>query len=987
MQFQEISEIFDRHKSDREIFHDLMQEKVQEILLAATLYDSFILEQDGQLSEQIYEEYYHLNLSSAPRFTRASTPETALLKLSSKHFDMVIIMAGIDAEAPLNLAEKIKKDFPDMPIILLLNSNATIGNFTLFNNNQKDIDRVFVWNGYSSTLLAIIKYIEDKKNVAKDTHIGMVRVILLIEDSIRYYSRYLPVLYMEIMKQTQALIAEETTDEMLKILRMRARPKILLASDFDSAKKIFEEYENFIIGVISDVKYCRNGVIDPKAGIDFIKFVKSVNSDIPALLQSSDFENLVEAEKIGINCINKNSDSLALELRAFIGENLGFGRFVFRDINANPVASAGNMEEFELLLKNIPIETIVYHASRNHFSAWLMARGEIQFAKILRPSRVEDFKTHEELRSFIISIFENLKHSKLRGKIVNFDESLIGRQGVILRVAKGSFGGKGRGLTFINSLLEQTNLANEMDGIKVRIPQTAIIGIDEFNHFIETHNFQDIIYYEEDFSQIEKLFMNCELSDNIMKKLEIYLSCVKVPVAVRSSGLFEDMLTQPFAGIYSTYLLPNNNQDIKIRLKELCDAIKLVFASIFSEKSKAYFNAVNYKIEEERMAVILQEVVGRISSDVFYPDISGIAQSYNYYPVSYINPTDGMCVMALGLGSFVAEGEQAFRFSPTYPKLDIVSPEHQIESSQRYFYAIDLSLNGINLEKGEDACYRKLDISDAEKHGRLADLASVFDYQDSRLKAGLGAKGTRIINFANILKYEKYPLAKAIQSILSICEHAMGTPVEIEFAVNLEEDKSGRISLYLLQLKPLIQNRDLCTIKRENIVKDELLLFTEKGMGNGFIEDIYDVIFTDNAIFDKSATLEMRDEIAYLNNLASKNGKKYILIGPGRWGTRDRWLGIPVSFDQISNAKVIVETALPDFQIDASLGSHFFHNITSMNIGYFTIPFNSRESFIDWNFLNSLKVNKKTKYFIHASSEKPLHVVMDGQKGIALIRK
>lgn len=987
MYFKELTDVFDKYRSDKDIFHDLMQLKAREILLVATLFDSFILERDGQLSEQLYGEYYQLNLSNAPRITSATSPENAIEKLNQRPFDMVILMAGIDVKTPVALGKQIRKMKPDIPIILLANNNSILPYFDPASKKLAHINRIFVWNGYSKIFLAITKYVEDFLNVDRDTSLGMVRVILLIEDSVRYYSRYLPLLYSEIMKQTQRLIADENLDEMNKVLRMRARPKVLLASSYEEAEELFNKHRKYLLTVISDVRFQKDGVSDPEAGLKFTKFVKEKMPDLPLLIQSSEIENMEKAVALGASYIDKNSDSLALDIRNFLLEKLGFGEFIFKYPSGDIIAATNNMEDFEKMLKTIPQESLLYHANRNDFSAWLMARGEVLFARILRSAQMCDFEEAEQMREFIIDIFENVKHLKTRGRVINFDESVFGKSSYITRFANGSLGGKGRGITFINNLIEHIAFSKHIPEINIRIPTTTVIGIDEFDFVIDNNNLRGIIYNREsDYDQIKTLFLGSRLSDGLQDKLKRFIALVDCPLAVRSSGLFEDMLMQPFAGIYSTYLLPNNHPDLETRLKQLSDAIKLVFASIFSPKARAYFDAVNYKIEEEKMAVIIQEVVGNRYGDVYYPHISGTAQSYNYYPVAYLKPEDGLAVAALGLGSYVVDGEQAFRFSPMYPRLDIISGENLVKNSQKYFYALDMSKNDVNLFDGEDACYVKLDISEAEKQGALNHLASVYDFQNNTLKTGLSQKGPRVINFADILKYDHFPLAKTIEAMLEIGEKSMSNPVEIEYAVDMNKKKNGKITFYLLQMKPLIQNADEININTDEIVREDLMLLTSKGMGNGK-DTICDVIFIDPAKFDKSETERMVEEISRLNESMKKLNKKYILIGPGRWGTRDRWLGIPVGFNQISQARVIVEVGLEDFQIDSSLGSHFFHNITSMNIGYFTVPFRSNTDFIDWGWLKSLPAVETTNYFVHVRLPQPLTIIMDGKKGISLIKK
>ncbi len=983
---KELTDIFDKYRSDKDIFHDLMPVKMQEVLLVATLYDAFILERDGQLSEQIFGEYYQLNLSSAPRITSAYTPDDALRKLDQRQFDVVILMVGLDVRVPLALAAEIKKR-RDVPIILLFNNSANLHLCPVGSPEMAHIDRVFVWNGYSKIFLAITKYVEDRANVDNDTSLGLVQVVLLIEDSVRFYSRYLPFLYAEIMRQTQRLIADENLDEMNKLLRMRARPKVLLATTYEEALELYRKYRKYLLAVISDVRFPHAGKIDPQAGITFLRSIKEELPDLPVLMQSSEGHNEPKAHLLGAGFINKNSESLSFDIRNFLMDRLGFGGFVFRDLEGREIGRAMNMDEFEAFIRAIPQESLIYHASRNHFSAWLTARGEMIFSRILRSAHVGDFADPEELRKFIVSIFENVRNKKVKGRVINFDESVFGSSIYIVRFANGSLGGKGRGIAFLNNLVENIDFSRHIPEMHLRIPTTAVIGIDEYDNIIDSHNLRDTVYHEEDHERIQALFLNTALSLDLRKKLKKFLTLVTCPLAVRSSGLFEDMLLQPFAGIYSTYLIPNNHPDINVRFKQLMEAIKLVYASIFSSKSRAYFDAVNYKIEEERMAILIQEVVGRRHEQYHYPHISGTAQSFNYYPVAGLRPEDGLATVALGLGTYVVEGAQAFRFSPRYPQLDLVAPDYQARMSQRYFFALDMERTDPDLRSGEDSCYARLDISDAERHGVLPHLASVYDIENHRLQPGLSARGPRILNFADILKYEYLPLARTLQMLLEIGEKAMGNPVEIEYAVDLDPDRSGKPTFYLLQLKPLIQKFEDVSIRPEELARDGLVLHTDRAMGNGLDDTVHDLIFVDPALFNSGETVEIAAEIEELNAALKAEGRKCILLGFGRWGTRDRWLGIPVQFNQISQARAMIEAGLEGFQVDSSLGSHFFHNITSMNIGYFTLSYSNADHFIDWAWLKSLPPLRTTKHLRHIRTDKPFEILMDGRKGISVIRK
>lgn len=975
-----------KHNSDRDIYHDLMQYKVREILLVANLYDAYIIEQEGRFFEQVTGEYYQLNLSSAPRITGVSTPEEALEKLQEKHFDLVIVMMGVDKHTPLQLSRIIKQIYHNMPIFLLLNNNSDIGMFEDGNKAISSIDKIFVWNGDSKVFLAMVKYIEDRMNVEMDIQIGMVRVILLVEDSARYYSRYLPILYSLVIEQTRQLIEEVNTDELYKLLKMRVRPKVLLAANYEEALELFDRYRDNLLCLISDVKFEKANQLDEWAGLSLVKYAKSIIPDLPVVLQSSDRDNAQHAYELKSTFINKNSETLKQDLQSFINYYLGFGNFIYKDEEGRKeIAVARSMREFQMHLKLIPEKSLIYHARKNHFSHWLMARGEIQLAKKIKPLKVEDFNCPGCLREYLLQIVDQCIHEKQKGKVVNFEESALLDETNVVSLAPGSLGGKGRGLAFINMLINNFSFNEIIPGIRIRCPKTAIIGTEEFEQFVMHNHLYETIYSETHYDKIKKTFLSGNLSEGLIKKLKTYLRIINKPLAIRSSSLFEDSLMQPFAGIFDTYLLPNNHPDPQVRLRQLIDAIRLVYASIFSPTAKAYFQAVNYKIEEERMAVIIQEVAGNQYEQYFYPHISGVAQSYNFYPYSYMKPEEGFAVAAVGLGKYVVEGEKTYRFSPIHPQLEIYTPKDLFKNSQLHFYAIDLARQDLNLLQGEDAGLEKLDIDQSEKHGTLKHAASVYDVSNERTIPGLTQPGPRVINFANILKYDYIPLAKAIEVILDIVSESLGSPIEIEFAVDLNKDADGNATFYLLQIKPLIKNIIDREISLANIDNSRLLLYSENGMGNGIINTIHDLIFIDPRGFDKLKTEKMRDEIQELNSLMVQQGRKYILIGPGRWGSRDRFIGIPVNWSNISNARIIVEVSMEDFPLDASLGSHFFHNVISMNVGYFSVKHNDLIDYINWDLLQHATIESQTRFLKHIRFEQPLEVIMDGKTRRALI--
>jgi len=981
-----LQNFLEKNNYDRDIFHDLMKFKVKEILIISNLYDAYSLEREGKFSDYILGVYYQLNLTSIPRITGVSSFEEAFEKLYSKHYDLIIIMVGVDRKAPLEIASKLKALYQYIPIYLLLNNNQYVGFFQEEQKKTSLIDNVFVWNGDSRIFFAMVKQLEDFVNVDNDTRVGYSRIILLVEDSAKYYSRYIPLLYHCVMEQTRRIIEDVSTmDELYKVLRLRVRPKILMASNYEQAIQIFNKYKDFFLCLITDVKFDKNSKFDENAGFELVSYVKSEIPDLPTIIQSSDRSNEKMAKELNCVFIHKNSDTLAQDIRNFISYNLGFGDFIYQDETGRTIGTARNMNEFEEQLQYIPTETLLYHARRNHFSLWLTARGEIQLAREIAPKKTSDFKDPESLRDYLVKIVKQLKYEKNKGKIVEFDDTLILEESNIIQLSPGALGGKGRGLAFIHTLIYNFDIANYVPGIKIKAPRTFIIGTNEFEDFLDNNKLRNKIFSETNYESIKKLFVDGKLSQQLVKKLQVILEKITKPLAVRSSGLFEDSLMQPFAGIFETYLLPNSNADVKVRLKQLTDAIKLVYASIYSETARGYISAINYKIEEEKMAVIIQEVVGEQYENVYYPHISGVSQSYNYYPYGYMQPEDGFAVIAVGLGTYVVEGEKAFRFSPKYPNLENNTPKDQYLNSQVEFFAVDLDKKQFNLLEGDTVGLARLSIEDAERHGAIKHCASVYSAEAKTIYPGIDKAGPRVINFADILKYDYIPLSKSLVEILDIVKEALGTPVEIEFAVDLTRDSDYKASFYLLQIKPIIGAAIDYEVNMDEIDKTHILLYTEKSMGNGMISNIRDVIYVDKDTFDKSRTLEIAGEIDAFNAEMIKADRQYILLGPGRWGTRDRWIGIPVTWPQICNAKVIIETSLEDFPLDASSGSHFFHNVTSMNVGYFSIQHNQKNSVLNWGELGRQKVVKQRKYVKHVQFKNSLTVKMDGKKRISVI--
>jgi hypothetical protein len=980
-----LQKFLDRNNSERDVFHDLMPFKVKEILLVANLYDVYSIEGEGRFSELMLGEYYQLNLASVPRLTGVSGESEAFAKLKIRHYDMIIIMVGVEKKASLALCRKLKEKYAYIPIFLLLNNPCDAPYIKKQKTLGIPFDNFFVWTGDSKVFFAMVSLLEDSVNAENDTRKGLIRVILLVEDSARYYSSYLPMLYSLVFEQTRNLIEDVSSDELYKVLKLKGRPKVLLARNYEEAISVYSKYSENLLCLISDMRFPRNGILDEKAGFDLVSQIRQGLPNLPTVLQSSEPDNSRYAHKLKINFINKNSETLLQDLKSFINYYLGFGNFIYRDKKGGEIAVAKSMKEFENFLQTVPEDSLVFHTQKNHFSLWLMARGEVKIAKMIAPMNVSDFKTPNELREFLLNIIRQRRKEMNRGRVVNFEESAFFDESNVVSLASGSLGGKGRGLAFINSLIYSFEIGRLQPGINIKTPLTAIIGTDEFDMFMERNHLWKTVKDGLDYVSLQKVFSASSLSYTLEKRLRSLIKIVTKPLAVRSSSLFEDSTSQPFSGIFVTYLLPNNHPDPEIRMKQLCQAIKLVFCSVYSNNARSYFEAINYKIEQEKMAVVIQSVVGNRFEDIFYPHISGTAQSFNFYPVSHMTPEDGVAIAAVGLGQYVVEGGNAFRFSPAYPSIDVVSQKDIFRDSQVRFYAVNMAEKQPDLLKGENAGLVMLDMIEAEKHGTIHHSASVLNPDNDMITAGLDMPGPRIINFADILKYNYIPLASTIKLILDVVEEAFGTPVEIEFAVDLKKDESGNASFYLLQIKPLVGSGAGYNIDIDSIDRNDVILLSRKSMGNGIIDNITDIIYAEPGNLDPVLSCELAAEIGKLNEKMMKENRRYILIGPGRWGSRDPCLGIPVAWPAISNARVIVEVNLPGMHLDASLGSHFFHNVTSMNVGYFSVNQDLGDNVIYWQKLETAKIESKGKHFNHVRFDMPLVVRMDGKRGIAVI--
>ncbi len=974
-----LQRFLNKNTHTRDVYHDLMPFKVREILLISSLYDAYAIEREGRFSEHMLGQYGQLNLTSIPRITGTSSVEQAFDVLKRRHFDQIIYMVGVDKKTPILASQRIKEKYPYIPIFLLLNNNSDVEYFKSEQMKLRFIDHIFSWNGDSNIFFSMIKLLEDKMNVENDTRRGKVRVILLAEDSPVYSSRYLSFLYRVLMEQTKRIIDDVSTDELYKVLRMRARPKILFAPSFEKAVNIIDKYKDYLLCLITDVKYERHGKVNDNAGVELLDYARKELKNLPVIMQSADPSYAKVAKKYHSLFIDKNSETLYEDFQDFITSYLGFGNFVFKDSTGNVIAQAANIREFEQQLHNIPDDSLLFHASRNHFSMWLMARQEIKAANFINPKQVSDYKNVTELREALIAMIKEHRDEAVSGNLIPFEPDIVLNPDNLYTLTDGSLGGKGRGLAFINALIHNFDFSRYVPDINIKTPITFIIGTKEFEDFITKGKLNKLALFEKNTEKIKRAFLDTELSEALSEKLAAILRHIKNPIAVRSSSLFEDSLTLPFAGIFETYILPNSHEEFIVRHKQLCDAVKLVYASLYSTLSKDYVKAINYKLEDERMAVVIEEVVGNRYDHLYYPHLSGVAQSYNYYPFAHMKPEEGFAIAAVGLGNYVVDGNRAYRFSPKYPGIEINTPKDQFRNSQVQFYAVDLNKKDLDLMEGEEAGLTLEDIDTAEKQGTIKHCASVYNPDNDTIYPGLTKPGPRIVNFANILKYNYIPLAKTLSVLLELGKEAMGAAVEMEYAVDLNLDKEGKATFYILQIKPLISQSADCEVNMDEIHPEDILLYTKTGMGNGLIENIRDIIYVDPEKFDKSKTEEMGLEAEQFNIQMAKENRQYILIGPGRWGTRDKWIGIPVRWSQISQAKVMVETSLHNFPMDASSASHFFHNVTSMNVGYFTIQHDKKDTLLNYALLNKQPVIKEGRFFRHVRFPQPVKVKMDGK--------
>ena len=970
-------------------FENLMPFRVQDILLVSSYYDSFILREDGRLNELLMKESLDLHLQNVPGISHVSSGREALaLAGSEPRFNLIVTNLQVGDMNAAELAAQVKQAGLDIPVVVLAYDYREIKDFVA-RRPRTDIERIFLWQGNGRILISMVKYIEDKRNVQHDAEAMNVPVVLLVEDNIRYYSAFLPVLYTEVWTQTRRLI-DEGINLQHKLLRMRARPKILLASTYEEAEELALRYRDHLLGVILDVEFPRGGKIQPEIGFDLAENIRDVVPDVPVVLQSSRTEYMSRAFDKRFSFVQKNSPTLLGDLQRFLEDNVGFGDFVFRLPDQTEVGRASDLNQLEQLLHTVPSESIAYHAERNHFSHWFMTRTEFALAQKLRPRRVSDYRSVDDLRKNIIDSIAEYRQEQSQSQVGDFHAATFSPEpSFFLRIGGGSLGGKARGLAFVRSLLHRKRLTRRFPEIRIAVPPTLVLATDIFDHFLADNDLLDFAMRCTDDEEIVRRFVAARLPAALIDDLLAFLDKMRCPLAVRSSSLLEDSQYQPFSGVYETFMLANGDTDLQARLEQLMEAIKRVYASTFSRHAKSYVRATPYRLEEEKMAVLIQQVVGESHGDRYYPDFSGVVRSRNFYPVAPVTVHDGFAAVALGLGRAVVGGGKCLTFSPRYPRnlVQFSSVEDILANSQTEFWALPMNHREATPDSGDSLREVAYTIPAAEQDGTLNLLASTYSADNHAIYDGLSRKGTRIVSFAPILKYGMFPLPAILEELMMIGEEGLGRPVEIEFAVRLAR-KSGEVSDFgFLQMRPLVVSREGEDLRIEAVEPDRLLCQSAQILGHGRIGSLRDIVVVDFHRFERARSHEVAQSVAVLNSRLSESGTPYLLIGVGRWGSNEPWLGIPVAWDQISGARAIVESGFRDFRVTPSQGSHFFQNLTAFQIGYFTVNPDAGEGLIDWDWLNAQPALHEDGCVRHLRLASPLSVLMNGKTGEGLIVK
>uniref|UniRef100_UPI0040280B19 PEP/pyruvate-binding domain-containing protein n=1 Tax=Phocaeicola coprocola TaxID=310298 RepID=UPI0040280B19 len=965
-------------------FVSLMTKRIFNVLLVANPYDAFMLEDDGRIDEKIFIEYMNLSLRYPPRFTQVSTEEDAWKQLGNTMFDLVICMPGSDNSDTFDIARQIKEKYPHIPLVVLTPFSHGIKE-RMEHEDLSIFEYVFCWLGNTDLLVSIIKLIEDKMNLEHDIKEVGVQMILLVEDSIRFYSSVLPNLYKFVLRQSQEF-ATEALNEHQRTLRMRGRPKIVLARSYEEAMDLYNKYQNNTLGIISDARYPREGKIDPHAGIRFLTEVRSRDPFIPLILQSAEVSNKEFALSCGAQFIDKNSKKMNIDLREAVSENFGFGDFIFRNPNTmEEVVRVHNLKELQNAIFSIPAESFLYHISRNHISRWLYSRAIFPVAEFLKQITWESLQDIDAHRQIIFEAIVKYRKMKNQGVVAVFQRDRFDRYSNFARIGDGSLGGKGRGLAFIDNMVKRHAEFEEFENASVVIPKTVVLCTDIFDEFMDMNQLYQVALSDADDETILRAFLRAKLPDRLVEDFFAFFDVVKSPIAIRSSSLLEDSHYQPFAGIYSTYMIPYLTDKYEM-LRMLSDAIKGVYASVYYKDSKAYMQATSNVIDQEKMAVILQEVVGTQYGDRFYPSISGVARSINYYPINDELAEEGTVSLALGLGKYIVDGGLTLRVCPYHPDkvLQTSEMEMALRETQTRFYALDLKNMGQNFSLDDGFNLLKLPVKEAENDGSLNYIASTYDPYDMVIRDGIYPGGRKVITFANILQHDVFPLARILQLVQKYGQGEMRRPVEIEFAVNLNAAEKKGV-FYLLQIRPMVDMKADLNEDLDAIPEEQLLLKSVNSLGQGIMDDIQDVIYVKTEGYSASNNQLIAYDIEKLNKRFLDEGKHYILIGPGRWGSSDTWLGIPVKWPNISAARVIVEAGLTNYRVDPSQGTHFFQNLTSFGVGYFTINAYMNDGLYNQELLNSMPAVEETKYLRWVHFDKPLAVKMNGKKKLGVV--
>ena len=967
-------------------FANLMNKRIYNVLLIATKYDAFMLEDDGRVDEQIFNEYTSLSLRYPPRFTQVTTEEEALAELKDRNFELIICMPNMDNRDIFAAATEIKIHYPNIPIVVLTPFSKEVSK-RIANEDLSAIDYVFSWLGNAELLLAIIKLIEDKMNAPDDTASVGVQIILLVEDSVRFYSSALPHLYKFVLEQSQ-MFAKEALNDHQRTLRMRGRPKIKLARTYEEAVRIFNQYRDNMLGIISDMSFMHDGVKDPYAGYKFGQYVRKTGLIIPFVLESSEASNQVYAKELGASFIDKNSKSYPQDLRKKIMQRFGFGDFVILNPQTKEeIMRIKDLKDLQKKVFQIPDDSLVYHLSRNHFSRFFYSRAMFPPAEVLKRVDVSDYKDMDEARKLIFDLIVQYRRMKNSGVVAVYQKERFDEYSNFARIGDGSLGGKGRGLAFIGAMVKRYPKL-EHDHFAVTIPKTVVICTDIFDEFMETNELYPVVLSEVDDETILKYFLRASLPARLIEDLMAFFDVVKSPIAVRSSSLLEDSHYQPFAGIYSTYMVPKL-EDKYDMLRTLSDAIKAVYASVFYRDSKAYMTATSNLIDQEKMAIVLQEVVGNRYNDRFYPTISGVARSLNFYPIGNEKAEDGIANIALGLGKYIVDGGQTLRFSPRHPHniLQMSTMDFALRETQTRFYALDLKNLADQFSVDDSFNLLRLNLKDADADGSLKFIVSTYDPYDQVIRDGYYPGGRKILSFVNVLQHEVFPLADTLDQILHVGEDEMGRPIEIEFAVNIDPQNPGFATFYLLQVRPIVDNKEVMEEDLTLVEQEDTILTSTSVLGHGIVTDVQDIIYVKTGAFCSSNNQSIAYDIEKMNRQFTGEEKNYVLVGPGRWGSSDSWLGIPVKWPHISNARVIVECGLENYRVDPSQGTHFFQNLTSFGVGYFTInPFKG-DGWFDEGYLNSLPAVEETEYLRHVRFDKPVVIKMDGKKSLGVVLK